>query len=517
MDERAATHRRLYYTITEVQLLLSLAAVLTANALALVGHVTSVLSSAPRLLHFGMSVLGLAGNQLRMVYAVIALTLRRSSQADAAYSNRTWRDYKNNRDFRRDFRFDRDHIPRLIAALQLPATIRSGGYCFTADDAISVLLFMLANDATLVKVNQKLGIKRAKASVIFRWTVHWLRDRWYKPLFVTDFHRWLPCFEEWARAVLHVQGGDDGMPYTGIIAFIDGTLIPTCRPAPWLQRAFYSGYKKQHGVHWQGCLAPMGLIISNSTIYATAAPLARRLSAFAASAVGLLFFVAISFVAAAASAVAVALDLDALALLFALHHAALAVRNEHQPLARVVQLLRQLRAFCVCGSSQHLRLQLRDGLLGKLRGGVGGLLLLLHLFCCYLALALAPEANHRPHPVLPRPVALHQLVCLRVVHTARALGAASGHLVQPAVRGFPRQRLGDEKADALIDCSPCSEHWGDLAALKQRSAQHFPHLPFARTLALCQLWVEVVLLEDVVFTRAEPAVELRGKSAARAQ
>jgi hypothetical protein len=261
MDERAATHRRLYYTITEVQLLLSLAAVLCANSLALVGQVTSVLSSAPRLLHFGMRVLGLAGDQLRMVYALIAITLRRSSQADAAYSNRTWRDYKNNRDFRRDFRFDRDHIPRLIAALQLPASIRSGGYCFTADDAISVLLFMLANDATLVKVNQKLGIKRAKASVIFRWTVHWLRDRWYKPLFVTDFHRWLPCFEEWARAALHVQGGNADISYTGIIAFIDGTLIATCRPAPWLQRAFYSGYKKQHGVHWQGCLAPMGLII----------------------------------------------------------------------------------------------------------------------------------------------------------------------------------------------------------------------------------------------------------------
>ena len=261
MEERAATHRRLYYTILEVQVLLSVAAFLAANALALVARVTAVLASAPRLLRFGLSVLDLACGQLRLACAAIALTLRRSSQADAPHVNRTWRDYKNNRDFRNDFRFSRDHIPPLIAALQLPAKIRSGGYTFTADDAISVLLFMLATDATLVKVNQKFGIKRSKASAIFRWTVHWLQDRWYKPLFVTDFHRWVPYFQDWARAVLEVQGGDDGTSYTGIIAFIDGTLNPTCRPAPWLQRAFYNGYKKQHGLHWQGTLAPMGLLI----------------------------------------------------------------------------------------------------------------------------------------------------------------------------------------------------------------------------------------------------------------
>lgn len=242
-------------------MLYALAAVLINNALAGVIRVLGVLSSAPQLLRLALAILGLAAGQLRLAFLAIALTFRRSTQREEDYPSRTWRDYKAKGDFRKEFRFDRSHMPRLIAALDLPATTRAGRYTFTADEAISVLLFTLATDATLVSINQKFGIKRSRASAIFRWTVGHMRDRWYKPLFVTDFRRWAPNFAAWAQAVLDVQGGDDGTSYTGIIAFIDGTLNPTCRPPPWLQRAFYSGYKKQHGLHYQGCLAPNGILI----------------------------------------------------------------------------------------------------------------------------------------------------------------------------------------------------------------------------------------------------------------
>ena len=76
MEERAATYRRTYYTVTEVQLLLALAGSLIANALATVARVSGVLSSAPQLLRFGLSVVGLACSQLRLAFAAIALTLR---------------------------------------------------------------------------------------------------------------------------------------------------------------------------------------------------------------------------------------------------------------------------------------------------------------------------------------------------------------------------------------------------------------------------------------------------------
>lgn len=261
MPERAATRRRFFYSITEVQLLHALAAAMINNALAGVVRVLGVLASAPHLLRFGLAIVALAAEHLRMAFVAIALTSRRSTQNEENYPQRTWQDYKAKRDFRKHFRFDASHMPRLIAALDLPAVARSAGYAFTADEAISVLLFALATDATLVSINEKFGIKRSRASAIFRWTIQHLRDRWYKPLLVTDFHRWASEFDAWAKAILDKQGGDDGTSYTGIIAFIDGTLNPTSRPPSWLQRAFYSGYKKQHGLHYQGCLAPNGILI----------------------------------------------------------------------------------------------------------------------------------------------------------------------------------------------------------------------------------------------------------------
>jgi len=261
MAERAATRRRFYYNIVEVQALQALAASIIHNVTAYIIHVVGLLISAPALLHFGAVLFGLAFGQLRLATAALALALRRASQREADYPQRTWRHYKANADFRHDFRFDRAHLPRLIRAMRLPETVTFKGYSFTADEAVSVLLLTLATNATLNKINQKFGIKRSKASTIMSWSVQVLHDMWYKPLFVTDFRRWTRDFPEWAAAVCQVQGGDDGTSYRGIVAFVDGTLNPTCRPPPWLQRAFYSGYKKKHGVHWQGTLALMGLLI----------------------------------------------------------------------------------------------------------------------------------------------------------------------------------------------------------------------------------------------------------------
>lgn len=263
MDERAPTRRRFYYSINEVQLLMRCAAQLQRNATASILGVLGLLSSAPELWRFSFFVICFALGQLRLCYTAVAMTLRRSTQRDHGYCFRTWRDFAHQTDFRKAyFRFAPEHIPRLIAALRLPATMHANRYSFTADEAITVLLYMLSQNASLLDVNERFGIKRARASAIFRFTIAWLHDRWYKPLFVTDFKRWLPDFPAWAAAILLKQGGASiGSAYTGIIAFIDGTLNPTCRPKKWLQQQFYSGYKKKHGVHWQACLAPMGLII----------------------------------------------------------------------------------------------------------------------------------------------------------------------------------------------------------------------------------------------------------------
>lgn len=260
METRAFTRRRFFYTINEVQQLCSVAQNCVSLALAAVSFALGL----PRgLLRFAPLLVCLASQQLLIALEAVTLMLKRSTQQEETYEQCTWRDYRGQRDFRADFRFSPDDMDSLVAALELPPDAKSKGYAFNSDEAISILLFTLATNATLLKVNQKFGIKRARASAILAWSLQWTHDRWYKPLFVTDFQRWAPYFEAWAAAVHRKQGGGDGT-YDGIIAFIDGTFNPTCRPPPILQRAFYSGYKKKHGVHWQGCLAPCGILIDMS-------------------------------------------------------------------------------------------------------------------------------------------------------------------------------------------------------------------------------------------------------------
>ena len=124
MSERAATRRRFFYSITEVHLLHALAAALINNALAGVVRVLGVLASAPHLLRFGLAFVALAAEHLRKVFVAIALTSRHSTQNEENYPQRTWHDYKAKRDFRKQFRFVASHMPRLIAALDLPAVAR---------------------------------------------------------------------------------------------------------------------------------------------------------------------------------------------------------------------------------------------------------------------------------------------------------------------------------------------------------------------------------------------------------
>ena len=200
----------------------------------------------------------------RFSLAAAAMTFSASlspnNQTDAAQPVRTWRDYAHRSDFRALFRFRAADIPALITALQLPPTCVSRHYRFTSDVAISVLLYTLARDATLLDLNQMFGLKRTKASAVLRWTMATVYERWHKPLFVSNFRRWAPLFPRWADAVYQRQGRP-GTGHTGIVGFVDGSFFMTCRPPGPLQRAFFSGHKWKHGVHFQGVLAPNGLLI----------------------------------------------------------------------------------------------------------------------------------------------------------------------------------------------------------------------------------------------------------------
>lgn len=188
------------------------------------------------------------------------LTAERSTNIDADYPVRTWRDFAGNPDFEKLFRFSEREIPRLIAAMELPAVIKTA--CrrrFSDDQAISVLLYRLSQRCTYLGINKEFGLKRSAASALLNWTYEYLHTRWYKPLFVTDFKRWAPFFPEWAAAVHAKSGyeGPDGVPW-----FVDGSLHEVAQPeGQALQAAYFNFSKWTHANLMQGCLAVCGIII----------------------------------------------------------------------------------------------------------------------------------------------------------------------------------------------------------------------------------------------------------------
>ena len=81
-----------------------------------------------------------------------------------------------------------------------------------------------------------------------------------------DMNRWAPRLAEWSDAIDTKCGPFDEEHFGSICLYIDGTFKSCCRPGPHsffndLQRVFYSGYHKNHGLCFQGISAPNGLII----------------------------------------------------------------------------------------------------------------------------------------------------------------------------------------------------------------------------------------------------------------
>ena len=270
MHTATGTRRRWAHSIGEVDSLRS--GVLVLGCLALYVGVLAVgattLSAGGR--HGALrpgAVRGLMAFSVALLLSALALVVTAATpntQCDDSKPEKTWRDYASDTSFRKKFRFAASDMPRLITALGLDADEAAGncrevGYTFSADTAISVLLFTFTTGATLNELNQKFGLKRSKASAVLQWSTRTVYDRWHKSLLCTDFRRWAPHFPEWAEAVFKRQGRLEG--YRGIVAFVDGTFFATCRPKNMLQRFFFSGHKWKHGVHFQGVLAPIGLLI----------------------------------------------------------------------------------------------------------------------------------------------------------------------------------------------------------------------------------------------------------------
>jgi len=199
----------------------------------------------------------------RVVFPVLAAAAIAALQAapntytvhSGSYPLRDWRDWPD-RFFETTFRFDKSDLPALIAALRLPATIRTGGYSFTADQAMTVLLLRFAG-LNGHHTHVQTGLRPSASSTLNSWTLDYLYDTWYVPLLASDLKRWTPEFPVWADAVF-AKTGRKG--FHNVVGFIDGTLRGIARPAE-AQDIWFNGHHWTHGVLWQAFTAPCGLII----------------------------------------------------------------------------------------------------------------------------------------------------------------------------------------------------------------------------------------------------------------
>jgi hypothetical protein len=180
------------------------------------------------------------------------------------------RDHWGVHDFRATFRFKKQDLDRLIAALRLPPKIVSGKrYSCTAETALLLYLYrflalhccciahlvcsrLSSSKATLLKMEKIFNMKSSKMSSIINHLARRINAD-FKHVLV-DLERWHPYFAAFSEAIDEKTGR-----CLHCIGFIDGKVWRTARPVR-LQRAGYNGHKKHHGIKSQAVTFPNGMI-----------------------------------------------------------------------------------------------------------------------------------------------------------------------------------------------------------------------------------------------------------------
>ena len=177
------------------------------------------------------------------------------------------------------FRFDnKEQLWHLLRAFRFPKRMETrSGHVFTGEEILLAGLYRLhapnvqgdVSWRTLFGFDQPLTSKAC--AVFFSFMV---RNWGYLLLDHMDFWLpYLPSMAEHIRAKLEQRGCYFPPGSFRIFSFIDNTMNATCRPGggperddvdaprndPLIQRAFYNGWKKLHGMKWQTLDMPNGM------------------------------------------------------------------------------------------------------------------------------------------------------------------------------------------------------------------------------------------------------------------
>ena len=155
-----------------------------------------------------------------------------------------------------EFRFNKQDLPLLAEALQIPDQIR----CYQRSvcsrlEALCILLKRLSYPCRYADMIRSFGRPVPTLCMIFNHMIDLIYE--------THSHRLLA----WNNGVLNPRALESyaeaitakGSPLTNCFGFIDGTVRPICRPSE-NQRMVYNGHKRVHALKFQAVALPNGII-----------------------------------------------------------------------------------------------------------------------------------------------------------------------------------------------------------------------------------------------------------------
>ena len=156
-----------------------------------------------------------------------------------------------------NFRFDKQSIHRLAAALRLPDTIHCPNRTVVdGTDALCILLRRFSYPNRLSDLEPFFGRPKSTLWMIINSTLDYIFEI-HGHLLTNINQPWIiNNLQKYADAI-HQKGA----PLTNCFGFIDGTVRPICRPTH-NQRVCYNGHKRIHSLKFQSVVVPDGLIAS---------------------------------------------------------------------------------------------------------------------------------------------------------------------------------------------------------------------------------------------------------------
>lgn len=155
-------------------------------------------------------------------------------------------------------RFKKDDLVLLTELLNIPNEVRlPNRSVFAGLDALCITLYRLSYPCRLTDLRKVFGRSKSELSKIITWTVtHILHNFGH---LLDDLNKpWL-VGDSLERMANRIQ--DKGCPLERCWGFIDGTVVPICRPGEY-QRHLFSGHKRLHCLKYQSIVTPNGLIVS---------------------------------------------------------------------------------------------------------------------------------------------------------------------------------------------------------------------------------------------------------------